>query len=709
MSLLAELEIKIGRHDDKDYEIDLVFHRGDTDAETQLTRGRCHFHLDLETLVALSSDPEAYGRALSVAVFEDPKVRSGFAAGRAKASALDLRLNVRLRIEPEASELHGLHWETLHDPEEERALFSGERIFFSRYLTGFDWRPTQFKTERAVTAVAMIAAPYDVEDYGFCHINAASEKEQAEICLKGIPTRVLASGGSAGLENLLDQMREGCDILYLVCHGLLKDGEPWLWLENEKGGTARVSGRQLADRFADMHQLPRLVILISCQSGGNEEKGIDMLSALGPRLAQAGVPAVLAMQGRVSFETISLFLPLFFKELRREGLLSRAVAIARGRVRERPDWWMPILFTRFKSGRLWQPSKESKESVALPEVKSQPNTTTLAERPPIEALINPILGSVNHVFQSFLGMVPIRKDIKFQQISTALYDITAELSFKAETFEGNLFLCLPEKTALSLIESIFGTKATEVTDDNKDLIGEITNMIIGNAKADLPPSQYFKLSTPTIISGKEHLVSVFSRYTFLRVSFDSEAGPFDINMNVDSIKERMVKSATNSSYQIENFMFEPKMVDPLLKSAENIFTEFVGLKLKKKGVGMKKELAPKFELSALLNVFTDDVRGKIIINFSDRLALAAHEKLLDEKKDFIDDDVKDTVAELVNIITGNAKVTYSKMGLVYRLSIPYVIQGRNQIISSCSQESFVTSIYWTNMGYFEICLSFQKR
>jgi len=704
MTPFAELEIKVGPHNNQEYSIDMVFHRGDTDAETQLTRGRCSFKLNFDTLVALSSDPDAYGRALSAAVFDCPRVRSGFAAGRAKASALDLRLFVRLRIDSEVSELHALHWETLHDPEEERPLFSGERIFFSRYLTGFDWRPTQFKQERAVKAVAMIAAPNNIEDYGFAAINRAAEKEQAEICLKGIPTRFLASEGSAGLENLVDQMRDGCDILYLVCHGLLKDGEPWLWLEDEKGATARVSGRELANRFADMHQLPRLIILVSCQSGGSEHKGKDMLSALGPRLAQAGVPAVLAMQGKISFKTISLFLPIFFKELRREGLLSRAVAIARGRVRERPDWWMPILFSRLKSCRLWQPTKET---VAISPDESQPMTTTLAERPPIEALINPILGSVNHVFQSFLGIVPVRKDIKFQQISTALYDITAEVSFKAETFEGNLFLCLQHKTALALIQSVFGSKVTRVTDEDRDLIGELTNMIIGNAKADLPPSQYFKLSTPTIISGKEHLVSVFSRYTFLRITFDSQAGPFDLNMNVDSIQERMVKTA--SSNQIEDFMFEPKMVDPLLKSCERIFTEFVGLELEKKGVGMKQKLVPKFELSALLNVFTDDVRGKIIINFSERLALASHEKLLDEHKEFVDDDVKDTVAELVNIITGNAKVAYSEMGLVYRLSIPYVIHGRNQIISSYGKEPFVTSIYRTNMGYFEICLNFQKR
>ena len=31
----------------------------------------------------------------------------------------------------------------------------------------------------------------------------------------------------------------------------------------------------------------------------------------------------------------------------------RAIAAARGVVREEPDWWMPVLFMRLKSGQLW--------------------------------------------------------------------------------------------------------------------------------------------------------------------------------------------------------------------------------------------------------------------------------------------------------------------------------------------------------------------
>jgi hypothetical protein len=59
------------------------------------------------------------------------------------------------------------------------------------------------------------------------------------------------------------------------------------------------------------------------------------------------------MQGNVSVETVNRFMPVFFAELQRDGQIERAVAAARGAVRERLDWWVPALYTRLRSGRLW--------------------------------------------------------------------------------------------------------------------------------------------------------------------------------------------------------------------------------------------------------------------------------------------------------------------------------------------------------------------
>jgi SIR2-like domain/CHAT domain len=99
------------------------------------------------------------------------------------------------------------------------------------------------------------------------------------------------------------------------------------------------------------------VVLASCQSAGEgadaRTSDAGALIALGPGLAEAGVPAVLAMQGNVTIATVAEFMPVFFRELQRDGQIDRAVAVARGAVRERGDWYVPVLFMRLRGGGLW--------------------------------------------------------------------------------------------------------------------------------------------------------------------------------------------------------------------------------------------------------------------------------------------------------------------------------------------------------------------
>src|SRR5262249_3612109 len=61
----------------------------------------------------------------------------------------------------------------------------------------------------------------------------------------------------------------------------------------------------------------------------------------------------LAMQGKVSMQTVTTAMPVFFSELLGHGQVDRALAVARREVRERRDSWMPALFMRLKSGRIW--------------------------------------------------------------------------------------------------------------------------------------------------------------------------------------------------------------------------------------------------------------------------------------------------------------------------------------------------------------------
>jgi len=256
-----------------------------------------------------------------------------------------------------------VRWECLGDSRDpEKPLLIQEQIHFSRYLTSMDWRPVMRKPRSELSALMAIASPSDIGRFkGLAPIDAPGLVERAKKSLKDISVTFLAEPGEATLENISQALVQGYDILYLVAHGVLARGEPYLFLTDNEGVTDRVKGADLLERLKELDSPPSIAVLASCQSAGegdcplpnDQAKEWSAQSALGPRLSSAGIPSVLAMQGNISMETEATFIPRFLEELSQDGRIDRAMSLARARVKDRPDWWMPVLFTRLRGGSIW--------------------------------------------------------------------------------------------------------------------------------------------------------------------------------------------------------------------------------------------------------------------------------------------------------------------------------------------------------------------
>lgn len=362
---VGDLTIEVERRGDSyEAEMHLITPAGD---QSRLTGQRpSRLPLDLEALNLEVTDPTAYGQALAAMLFSDPALAKGWA----KASGIQLfgvPLRVRLDVHYSAPELHTVRWETLRDPDSGTPLFTNDQVRFSRFLSSGSLQPARRARESQIRALIVVANP-DLSSYPrLAPITVEDEVMRAREGLKGAHLTVLDQPRQATLDTIVTALRDGrgFDLLYLVAHGALIDGEPRLWLSDEEGKAKVVEGRALVDRLRDMQHKPRLVVLASCQSAasGNsptaeEARGAaaegSARSALAPLLIEAGIPAVLAMQGNFSMRTNKLFMSTFFRELLRDGVIDRALSVARSDVRERPDWWMPVLFMRLANGQLWE-------------------------------------------------------------------------------------------------------------------------------------------------------------------------------------------------------------------------------------------------------------------------------------------------------------------------------------------------------------------
>ena len=402
MIQFADLEIGLHRRDVGSYAVEFRYSQPDSETDIRLGQGRLALaQIDLEELRSLAFDTQAYSQALTQGLFADLAVQAAFAQARSNAQTQDVPLRLRLLTGPSAPELHGLRWEMLLDPQDNTSLCTSENLFFSRYLSSLDWRPVRPRPKGELRALVVVSNPANLAEYKLAPVDVEGELERAIQSLKNIPVTTLPGKtlAHASLDKLLACMREGYDILYLVCHGALIKEEPWLWLEDETGQVARVCGTDLTIRLKELQQRPSLVVLASCQSAAPGAG--DGLSALGPRLAEAGIPAVIAMQGNITMQTVAEFMPIFFEQLLRDGQIDRALAVARGVVRDRADAWMPALFMRLKNGRIWYVPGFGDDRKGFEKWPSLIRSIKRGQCTPIlgPGLVEPLLGSQREIAQ----------------------------------------------------------------------------------------------------------------------------------------------------------------------------------------------------------------------------------------------------------------------------------------------------------------------
>lgn len=353
MADYADLEIGLSRADAGQYRVDFRFSRPDSDADVRLAGNKSpHISFDFDALTRASADTAAYGALLSKYLFSDAALSTAFAQACSNTQASDLLLRLRLLVDASAPELHSLYWETLINPLDQTTIATSERLLLTRYLSSQDWRRVKLRSRNQLCCLVAVPNPTDLVDYSMPPIDVEGELQRTKSSLGTLPWKNLAADGPVDLDHLVNRLRDDYDCLYLVCHGALNNGKPLLCLEDNQGKTCFVDGGELVTRVNELQTPPRLVVLASCQSAAMTAADNGLLCALGPKLAAAGVAAVIAMQGSITQRTAAQFMSVFFKELASDGQVDRAVAVARGAVREYPDCWMPVLFMRLKSGRI---------------------------------------------------------------------------------------------------------------------------------------------------------------------------------------------------------------------------------------------------------------------------------------------------------------------------------------------------------------------
>lgn len=153
------------------------------------------------------------------------------------------------------------------------------------------------------------------------------------------------------------------------------------------------------------------------------------------------------------------------------------------------------------------------------------------------AFINPFLDAVVGVL-GMMASVEAKPGKPFiNQKRTTVGDITGSIGISGYA-KGVMSLTLDEPVILKIVNNMLAESYTELNTDIADAVGELTNMIAGQARQDLANiGMNFQASTPMVITGKGHQIQHITSSPILSIPFTTEEGALVVEVSFENPKK----------------------------------------------------------------------------------------------------------------------------------------------------------------------------
>ncbi|GAB6177994.1 chemotaxis protein CheX [Desulfobaculum senezii] len=148
-------------------------------------------------------------------------------------------------------------------------------------------------------------------------------------------------------------------------------------------------------------------------------------------------------------------------------------------------------------------------------------------------IVKPFLAAVKSVI-STMAMIEVKSGQPYIKRDTvAMGDVTGVISMSGER-NGTISVTFTEKSILTIVSNMLGEPITEMGQDIRDAVGEITNMISGQARKGLAEvGMTFEGGIPTVIMGTNHTITHISKEPILAIPFSTDQGDFTVEVSLE--------------------------------------------------------------------------------------------------------------------------------------------------------------------------------
>ena len=151
-----------------------------------------------------------------------------------------------------------------------------------------------------------------------------------------------------------------------------------------------------------------------------------------------------------------------------------------------------------------------------------------------KAHMEPFIQETINTFNIMFGSLPEEKELEEKNVPESTYDVSALIGISGAA-TGGVVISFPEKVACKLVSIMLSEDITEVNQDVSDGVGELVNIVAGNAKRGLTKFGFGKLdlSLPNVVVGRHRTVwRSKDMPCLMKRFFSSKFGPFCIEVNV---------------------------------------------------------------------------------------------------------------------------------------------------------------------------------
>ena len=143
--------------------------------------------------------------------------------------------------------------------------------------------------------------------------------------------------------------------------------------------------------------------------------------------------------------------------------------------------------------------------------------------------INPFLDASMNLFKTHLKFEIKNNPPYVNEDSQNLNEVSAIIGLAGD-IAGALVLSFNRDTAIAMASRFTGQKYHALTKEVIDCVGEMVNIIAGNAKKDLMDFR-IEISLPGVITGHTYKINWPQGVPIITIPFESEAGMFNVNVS----------------------------------------------------------------------------------------------------------------------------------------------------------------------------------